>query len=208
VPNDASAAVPIHQPGSGRIWIGVAPDGGDVGLAYTDDGGLSWTDVTLPPSLRTTSEELMSVVPGEDRLLAVAATGDHVAVTQPWGETARPVFESADAGENWDEVLLDRADGNGRELFVLSDGRLMLVQSVDVVAIGLRVSSAPSDWSRLEESGDFDGFLGGVRSSVDAYQHGLVVNYVLSGEVEPMVSFSTDLTDWWTIPGLCVHINC
>ena len=60
VPDDATAAVAIHQPGSGRIWIGTAPDGGDVGLAYTDDGGASWTDVELPESLRPTSEELSS----------------------------------------------------------------------------------------------------------------------------------------------------
>ena len=48
VPEDATAAVEIHQPGLGRIWIGTAPDGGEVGLAYTDDGGASWTDVELP----------------------------------------------------------------------------------------------------------------------------------------------------------------
>ena len=34
VPDDASAALRIHQPGVGRIWIGTAPDGGEVGLAY------------------------------------------------------------------------------------------------------------------------------------------------------------------------------
>ena len=65
VPDDATAAVAIHQPGSGRIWIGTAPDGGDVGLAYTDDGGASWTDVELPEPLRPTSEELMSGDPEE-----------------------------------------------------------------------------------------------------------------------------------------------
>ena len=48
VPDDATAALSIAQPGSGRIWIGTAPDGGEVGLAYTDDGGASWTDVGLP----------------------------------------------------------------------------------------------------------------------------------------------------------------
>ena len=117
---------------------------------------------------------------------------------------------SADAGENWNTALLDPADGNGRKLFVLSDDRLMVVVYDDMQAIGLHVSSTPSDWSQLEESGDSDAFLGGIRSIVDVYQHGLVVNYVLSGAVEPMVSFSTDLTDWWTIPGLdfCVNIEC
>ena len=60
VPDDATAKLAIHQPGSGRIWIGTAPDGGEVGLAYTDDGGGSWTDVELPERLRRTSEGLVS----------------------------------------------------------------------------------------------------------------------------------------------------
>ncbi len=47
VPDDATAALSIAQPGSGRIWVGTAPDG-RLGLAYTDDGGASWTDVELP----------------------------------------------------------------------------------------------------------------------------------------------------------------
>ena len=79
VPDDATAAVAIHQPGVGRVWIGTAPDGGDVGLAYTDDGGASWTDVELPPSLRPTSEELASVVPG----------GTRCWLSQPPGTTSR-----------------------------------------------------------------------------------------------------------------------
>ena len=83
VPEDATAAVEIHQPGSGRIWIGTAPDGGDVGLAYTDDGGASWTDVELPESLRPTSEQLLA--PEADDLLVLAATGDNVAVAAEVG---------------------------------------------------------------------------------------------------------------------------
>ena len=50
VPDDATAALSIAQPGSDRIWVGTAPDG-KLGLAYTDDGGASWTDVELPPTL-------------------------------------------------------------------------------------------------------------------------------------------------------------
>ena len=79
VPDDATAAVAIHQPGSGRIWIGTAPDGGEVGLAYTDDGGASWTDVELPEFVRPTSEELASVVPG----------GTSCWLSQPAGTTSR-----------------------------------------------------------------------------------------------------------------------
>ena len=45
--------------------------------------------------------------PRRGRVLVVAASGDHVAVTQPWGGSARPVYVSADAGENWNTVLLD-----------------------------------------------------------------------------------------------------
>ena len=178
VPDDATAALAIHQPGSGRIWIGTAPDGGEVGLAYTDDGGASWTDVELPEFVRPTSEELASVVPGGDELV-VAATGDHVAVTQPWGGYARPVYVSADAGENWNSVLLD-SDGNGRKLFVLSDDRLMLVRTWDLMGTGsLLVSSTPSDWSQLEEDVRSES-LAGTNSMVDAYQHGLVVIYARS----------------------------
>ena len=187
----------------GRIWIGTAPEGGEVGLAYTDDGGASWTDVELPEFVRPTSEELASVVPGEDELLVVAASGDHIAVTQPWGGYARPVYVSADSGENWNSVLLDPDEGNGRKLFVLSDDRLMLVQTWDFMGTGsLLVSSTPSDWSQLEEDVHSES-LAGTNTMVDAYQHGLVVEYSQSADVdfEPL-EFSTDLTDWWTIPGL------
>ena len=134
---------------------------------------------SFPSSLRPTSEELASVVPGEDQLLVVAASGDHVAVTEAWGGSARPVFVSADAGENWNTVLLDPADGNGRRLFVLSDDRLMLVQTCDFMGtVSLLVSSTPSDWSQLEEDVHSES-LAGTNSMVDAYQHGLVVSYVL-----------------------------
>ena len=89
-------------------------------------------------------------------MLVVAASGDHVAVTQPWGGYARPVYVSADSGENWNSVLLDPDEGNGRKLFVLSDDRLMLVRTWDFMGTGsLLVSSTPSDWSQLEEDRPF-----------------------------------------------------
>jgi hypothetical protein len=194
---------------SGRFWIGTAPAAGQVGLAYTDDGGASWTDVELPSSLRPTSAELAaSAAPDSDDLLVVAATGDHVAVTNAWGG-ATEVFVSANAGGSWDAVVLDPADGNGRRLYVLSDDRLMVRLSVDYYAIGVVVSSSPSDWSQLEvsdHSGFQSGFLAESRSGVDVYRQGLVVHYDRDGcddsGLVPPVQFSNDLTDWWTIPGL------
>ena len=71
----------------------------------------------------------------------IAATGDQIAVTEAWGESARPVFVSADGGENWNTARLDAAGGNGRNLLVLSDDRLLLVESSDMQAIGLRVAA-------------------------------------------------------------------
>ena len=209
VPEDATAALATHQPGSGRIWIGTAPEGGHVGLAYTDDGGASWTEVELPTSLRPTSAELVaSEAADADDLLVVAATGDHIAVTDAWGG-ATDVLMSADAGETWNTVVLDPADGNGRKLYVLSDDRLMVVLSNDNHTIGILVSSSASDWSQLEvfdHSGFDSGFLAQTDSAVLVYQKGVVVHYdrVLCDDegLRPPVQFSTDLTDWWTIPGL------
>jgi hypothetical protein len=211
VPDDATATLAIHQPGVGRIWIGTAPDGGHVGLAYTDDGGASWTDVELPPSLRFTSEAVLADPDDEMAALppSVAATGDHVAVTEASGESDRPVFVSADGGENWNTARLDAADVNGRQLYVLSDDRLMVVLFSDLQAIGVLVSSSASNWSHLEVS-DHSAVLAGSRSIVGGFQQGVVMSYVLSVEppgsasIEglPPVSFSIDLTDWWTIPGL------
>jgi hypothetical protein len=113
VPDDATPALAIHQPGSGRIWIGTAPDGGVVGLAYTDDGGASWTDVELPESLRLTSEALLQSVatPRQEGSLVVAASGDHVAVTAKWDSEPGELFVSADAGATWNTFALSPAYG-------------------------------------------------------------------------------------------------
>ena len=59
---------------------------------------------------------------------------------------------SDDAGANWNTVPLDPADGNGRGLFVLADGRLMVAMYEDLPTKNLLVSSSASDWSRLVEA--------------------------------------------------------
>jgi hypothetical protein len=192
-----------------RIWIGTAPEGGDVGLAYTDDGGASWTDVELPSSLRPTSAELVATEsPGSDHLLVVAATGDHVAVTEAWGD-ATEVSVSNDAAETWSTVLLDPHDGNGRKLYVLSDDRLMVVLTMEAYAVGVLFSGSPDDWSQLEVPDDDSrfqpAFLAVAGGVIDVYQHGLVVHYDRDRcddeGVFPPENFSTDPTsndfsDW------------
>lgn len=50
------------------------------------------------------------------------------------------------------------------------------------------------------EVSDHSDFVVESHYDVDVYQHGLVVAYDCG--VEPPVQFSTDLTDWWPIPGV------
>jgi hypothetical protein len=215
VPEDASSALTIHQPGTGRIWIGTAPNDGDVGLLYSDDGGESWTDVELPDPLRLTSDELLQgeTVPSTDRSLVVAASGDHVAVTARWDPNPGELFVSGDAGENWDTVALSPIYGSGRGLYVLSDDRLLLVSSRElgagsgkvsegwIVSKTLRVSSSASDWSRLERSiGGSSDFVYAGAFAVDVNQQLVVVAHGLGGPVPEPMLFSTDLRDLWGMP--------
>ena len=39
VPDEALADLSVAQSGTGRIWTGTSPDGRDLGVAYSDDGG-------------------------------------------------------------------------------------------------------------------------------------------------------------------------
>ena len=188
VPDDATAALSIAQPGSGRIWVGTAPDG-RLGLAYTDDGGASWTDVDLP-RIPDSGGELTADHEGHYQLL-VAATGDHVAVTKPWTGFDDPhdvfVYVSADAGDNWTTVPIASAGLNGTEIFVLADQRLIVVLALDHYSERVLVSNSASDWSQLEEAT----YEPPARSHVDVNHDGILVNYGAS--LDP-ATFTTDLT--------------
>ena len=61
VPDNASADVPVIQAGTGRIWIGTT-DRSDIGIAYSDDGGATWTHVALPAELPGTADEATAIV--------------------------------------------------------------------------------------------------------------------------------------------------
>jgi hypothetical protein len=217
VPEDATPALAIHQPGSGRIWIGTASNGAEVGLAYTDDGGVSWTNVELPESLRAAGDELSKDVARtwKDGSLVVAATGDHVAVTAQWDPSPGDLFVTSDAGEHWSTFALDPAYGNGRGLFVLSDDRLLLVSSRElgegagssrrgtIVTETLRVSSSAADWSQLKRStGTISQVVAVSDSAVEVNQQRIVVVYDTRGPTLSPTLFSTDLNDSWTISGL------
>jgi len=208
VPSDASAALSIHQPDSGRIWVGTAPDGGVVGLAYTDNGGASWTRVELPAALRPTSAELAGDV--ESDLLPVAASGDRVAVTKRWGGFGRPneeLFVTTNAGANWTAAQLEpTVEENAMEVFALADGRLVVAMGSDFATTRLFVSSSDSDWPRLVELPYPHTVMEpGVPyenpdlSHFDVSQRGVAGKYY-GGDDQFVTVFSTDLNAWWTIP--------
>ena len=82
------------------------PHGDDLGLAYSDDGGETWTEVAFPAQLRANSDELEQVASVGDVLLSIAADGDRIAVTDAWSSDERDVYISGDAGLSWSTVPL------------------------------------------------------------------------------------------------------
>ena len=179
VPENATTRVSIQQPGSGRVWIGTTLDGWAPGLAYTDDGGASWTDVLLPAAMPPTNEEVSPI----------AATGDEIAVITGPGD----VLVSADAGETWTGAPYDPAGHNGMELFVFHDGRLIVNLTIDPYVKTVLVSTSASDWSHLVDSGVSFG-----HADFDVDQRGVALVHPFSGTRLP--TFSKDLIDWRTIP--------
>ena len=162
VPEDASPALAIHQPGSGRIWIGTSPASSDVGLAYTDDGGASWTNVQTSRRCASPARSYQALPqPGTPARSLYAATGDHVrgdgkVGLGPWGAFGVR-RRRRELGRRRAGTILRRRGG----LFVLSDDRLLLVSSRElgagsgrpgvIVSKTLRVSSSASDWSQPGE---------------------------------------------------------
>ena len=109
---------------------------------------------------------------------------------------------SDDAGENWNTVPLDPADGNGRGLSVLSDGRLMVTMYLDLPATRLLVSSSAVGLVATGSGPElFSEILASVRSRVEVYQDGTVLHYELGAtdgsdaHLDFPVKFSTDLND-------------
>ena len=80
----------------------------------------------------------------------------------------------------------------------------MVAASLDLPSTSLLISSSASDWSQLEEP-DYSEVVAAVRSRVEVYQDGTVLHYELGGSemhMDAPVKFSTDLSAWWTVPGL------
>ena len=187
VPDDASSDQPVQQVATGRIWVGTAPDGDLVGLAHSDDGGETWTEVALPEQVRVTSEEL-AFTP-QQKVLEVAADGDRVAVVSSWGED-RNVYVSNDAGQNWTTAAGSEPAGQHAQLYVLADGRLVLVWSLEEYPERL-LTSTGTDWAALQQ--------------VDApwlYRWFNVNQAGVAVLSTTTIKVSTDLTTWRTIEGL------
>ena len=124
-------------------------------------------------------------------------------MTRPWTGFDDPhdvdVLVSADAGDTWTTVPITSAGLNGTELFVLADHRLIITMGIDAYTRRVLVSSSASDWSRSEDSG----YAPNEHSHVDVDQQGTLVNY--GPNIDPTI-FTTDLTNWWTIPGFSSYI--
>ena len=128
--------------------------------------------------------------------------GDNVAVAPRFNPIVdQRLFVSADAGETWDVVPVD-AGGNGQMLFVM-DERLVFAVGDDLAFGVLFVSNADSDWSRLETVEDppssaYPSTSTEFNSGFNVGQLGVASLY--RSDVQPI--FSTDLSDWWSIPSL------
>lgn len=211
MPDNAVAALPVAQHGTGRIWIGTDPDGDGLGLAFSDDGGATWSQVTLPEQLHATSEELANVV--SDDLFEIAAEGDRVAMARSWGGDDNAVYVSENAGKSW-TTATSEPGGNGVHLYVLADGRLVVMGSIDRKPSELLVSTR-SRWAELDklDSSDLGRPLDGDSGfSVNGAGVAMIRSYILpcdfaypcpgytQDEARGSVhDFSTDLTNWSTI---------
>jgi hypothetical protein len=207
-PDDLEAGLTVEQHGTGRIWVGTDPggDGHGLGLAYSDDGGASWSDVALPEDVRSTTVAPDTSV---DPDLRIAADGDRVAVTAWWGTERRAVYVSDDAGRSWTIATTpsERGEGNAAYLYVLADGRLVLMWSMDAVPQDLLVSTG-SDWSRLE-SHFSDREAGWKYFSVNRAGIALVPSFIDEcatsclegdgGQLLDSIDFGIDLKNWSTI---------
>ena len=217
MPDSAVAGLPVAQHGTGRIWVGTDPFGDRLGLAYSEDGGATWNEVALPEPVGATSEDLAtSLIPYGDDLLEIAADGDRVAVAKSWGGDSNTVYVSDDAGTSW-ITATSEPDGNGVHLYVLADGRLVVMGSIDVYPSEL-LASTRSDWAELEHVDVHFPDPGSVtdrRFSVNRAGVAMIPSFILPcdgaypcpgytlDEVEPStldrIDFSTDLTNWSTI---------
>jgi hypothetical protein len=206
MPDSVVAGLPVAQHGTDRIWIGTNPDGDRLGLAYSDDGGTTWYDVALPEQLGATSEELTtSLVPYGDDLLEIAADGDRIAVARSWGGDNNTVYVSDDAGTTW-TTATSEPGGNGVHLYVLADGRLVVMGSVDPYPSQV-LASISSDWTELEnvdiEFAAEPDSLTRQRFSVNRAGLAMIASYIYIDEADSStldtIDFSTDLTNWSTI---------
>ena len=210
--NVVAAGLNVAQHGTGRIWVGTDPDGDDgLTLAYSDDGGATWSEVALPEQLRATTAELAA----GNGWLQIAADGDRVAAAESWGGDA--VYVSNDAGQNWTTTASPKPEEvNGAHLYVLADGRLVLMWSIDPYPSQLLVSTG-SDWAELEKVDDHfsdpTSLSGFKRFSVNRAGIATMPSFIYpcegswpcpgydedQGSVLDTIDFSTDLTNWSTI---------
>ena len=196
VPEDATAAVEIHQPGSGRIWIGTAPDGGDSDSHTPTTAGLRGPMSNFPRRCAAPATSCWLLT--DDLLVRRGQRGQRRRRRRGvMSGVDQRLFVSADAGETWDVVPVD-AEGNGRLLFVM-DERLVFAVSSDYVPQRPVRLELRSDWSRLEEIEDLP--YPAIRRERSIRLRPTWSRLALQLRADQSV-FSTDLSDWWPIPSL------
>jgi hypothetical protein len=202
VPDEALADLSVAQSGTGRIWTGTSPDGRDLGVAYSDDGGATWAEVTLPAQLASDATDVATAASYGDTELSIAADGDHIAITDTWVSSAsdRDVYISTDAGLSWSTATVDNpVSSNGLRLYPLDDKRLLLVQSLDAYPTQLLVS-AGSDWTKLDRDPQASRTTARKLFSVNRAGTFYSLETDTNTGHPSSTTFSADLTNWRTIP--------
>jgi hypothetical protein len=178
------------------LVVPVGPDGHALDDEELDDGGATWSEVTLPAQLFAAERHEAT----ESWGASIAADGDSIAVTTTWSYADdRYVYVSGDAGRSWSTMTIaNLSRNNGAFLYVLADKRLLLVQSHDVYAAHLLVSR-DLDWTELEEDPQATRATRNKHFSVNR------AGTFYSSETDSNTghptgtAFSTDLANWRTI---------
>ena len=133
-------------------------------------------------------------------------------MARSWGGDDNAVYVSEDAGKSW-TTATSEPGGNGVHLYVLADGRLVVMGSMDTMPSELLVSTR-SNWAKLDNV-DLGQPMDDSRFSVNGAGVAMIHSFNLPCDgfypcpgytldevqvwVLDTIDFSTDLAKWSTI---------